>query len=31
MQVNWFLVIIVVAISIGFGAIVGDPTVSTVG
>jgi len=30
MQVNWFLVIIVVAISIGFGAIVCDPTVSTV-
>ena len=31
MQVNWFLVIIVVALSIGFGAIVCDPTVSTVG
>ncbi|SVA30480.1 uncharacterized protein METZ01_LOCUS83334 [marine metagenome] len=27
MQVNWLLVIIVVAISIGFGAIVCDPTI----
>jgi len=26
MQVNWLLVIIVVAISIGFGAIVCNPT-----